>query len=176
MKQQSLTCTHFEIHEQTTHYLQSINRLVLGQHAQEVSFTFPKYGGIKARFAVFALFTSTGEKYILSVENLITAKGTLMAFEGEWDSDVAIKASYPSITACFPGLNQRTYRGLLVELLAIMYRVLATFDSQNIEDNSAAGINSLMTVDSYEVLTDVEWVEDMMNECDRCSTKDASLS
>ncbi|MEK4159493.1 MULTISPECIES: hypothetical protein [Paenibacillus] len=169
MKQQSLTCTHLEIREQTTHYLQSINRLVLGQHAQEVSIMLPKYGGIKARFVAFALFTSTGEKYILSVENLITAKGTLMAFEGEWDSDVAIKASYPSITACFPGLSQSTYRGLLVELLAIMYRVLTIFDSQDTDtdDNSAAGINSRMTVDCYEILTDVEWIEDMMHEYDR---------
>jgi hypothetical protein len=144
MKQQSLTCTHLEIREQTTHYLQSIDRLVLGQHAQEVSIMLTKYGGIKARFAAFALFTSTGEKYILSVENLITAKGTLMAFEGEWDSDVAIKASYPSITACFPGLSQSTYRGLIVELLAIMYRVLTIFDSQDTDDNSTAGINSRM--------------------------------
>lgn len=164
MKQITLTHTHLEIREQTSRYLKSLNGLILGQHAQEVTVTFPKYDGIKARFAVFALFTSSGVKYILSTENMITRKGTLMAFEGEWDSDVAIKTSYSSITTSFPGLSQRIYRSLLVELLAIMYRVLTTFDSQ---EAFTSGINNRITIDSYEVLTDVEWIEDLMNECDR---------
>ncbi len=169
MKQQTLTCSHLKISDQTTHYLQTFNGLVLGQQAQEELIAFPKYGVLKARFAVFALFTSTGEKYIFSVENMIVGKGILLAFEGEWDSDLAIRVSYPAITTCFPGLSQRTYRGLLVYLLGIMYRVLRTFDSQVTDDTSANEINSRISVDRYEVFTDIEWIEDMMNEYDRGS-------
>jgi hypothetical protein len=99
------------------------------------------------------------------IKNVKSGLGSLLIYDGDWCSTIAMSSSSRSVSACFPSAINRQRSGILHELGKIMYIVLSEFDNQIVEKSDDGGLAIIFTIDTYEVLTDLEWIEEIMEEC-----------
>ncbi|AGA60066.1 hypothetical protein Theco_4066 (plasmid) [Thermobacillus composti KWC4] len=156
--------TKVEMQEKARGYYQSIRGLVLWETGREITVTFAKYGGVRARFQFNALFSGAAAQFIVAIENANSGLGVLCVYEGDWDSRLAMSYASRFVTKCFPSTTDKQKRGILKELGELMYTVLTEFDSLVVERFKTKELTAEVRIDSYEVLTDIEWIEQIMDE------------
>lgn len=145
-------------------YKSTIKGLVIAETGKEAAVTFFKYGGIRTRFSFHVVFLGSTTHVIFLVSNMNTGVGVLNVWVGEWDTDLTMRSIYNSVSTCFPKAQYKQLRGILMEVGELIYSVLTEYDSpiaENIFDERLLGT---IKVNEYEVLTDVEWIEQIMEE------------
>ncbi|NHN35478.1 hypothetical protein [Paenibacillus agricola] len=154
-----------ELQGKVKDYYRSIHGLVIGESGREATVNFFKYGGIQAKYSIHAVFTGVSSQFIVMLSNGKSGIGSLVIYEGNWSSTLAMSAASRSVSACFPSAVDREHRGILYELGKMMYIVLTEFDTQSIEKTNNGSMAVILTIDQYKVLTDFEWIEDIMEKC-----------
>ena len=146
-------------------YSDSIQRLLIGEVGRTSTVTFMKYGGIQVEITMYALHIGESNHFLISVTNKITEEGYFFVYEGVWDHELVINTLYSYNLTCFREANFKDHRGILKEIGDLMYLVLTEFDGRfllSIDYDNKEKI--LVKKDVYEVLTDLEWIEEVMEE------------
>lgn len=157
--------THNELRVIAKQHANSLRGVVLGEVGREASVSFIKYGGsgVRTRFTMHAFFTGASSQFILSIVDETSDCGALSVYLGEWNCCLAMMNAARSINNLFPALPYKQRRGILKEIGKLMYVVLSEFDSQSRVNLETPYISAEMTIDKYGVLTDLEWIEEMMD-------------
>jgi hypothetical protein len=153
-----------ELQQKVAEYTRSISGIANGEVGRSATVSFLKYGGIRVQFTMYAVIVGGVTHYLVSITNPKTGQGELNVFEGDWDSSVVMSSTYRSVSKCFPMALFKHRRGILKEFGELMYNVLTEFDGQFSENISVDGLTAFLTIDRYEVLTDLEWIEQVMEE------------
>lgn len=147
-----------------TEYKSTIRGLVIDETGKEAAVTFFKYGGIRTRFSIHVVFLGSTTHFLFFVSNMNTGVGVLNVWEGEWDSDFTMRSIYNSVSTCFPMVQYKQLRGILMEIGELIYSVLTKYDEPIAESIFDEGPFGTIKVNLYEILTDVEWIEQIMEE------------
>jgi hypothetical protein len=145
-------------------HTQSLEGMIIGEVGYEEDVTFLKYGNLKSCFLVYAIFTGDRTQFVVTIINDVSGFGTLHIFESNWDNLLAMISGTRSIYSLYPLTTDKHRRGILKELGLIMYRVLKKFDNKVTSKIESSEYSIQISIDNYEVLTDLEWIEEVMEE------------
>ncbi|MDQ0896279.1 MULTISPECIES: type II toxin-antitoxin system HicB family antitoxin [unclassified Paenibacillus] len=142
-----------------------IQGVVIGEVGREASVNFISYGvgGVYIHFTFHALFTGAETQFYISIADKESDKGVLTGYKGDWSCPMAMMDASHTVNTLFPVLPYKQKRGILRELGKLMYKVLSEFDSKATLNLDSESIRAVLTIDRYEVLTDIEWIEEMMD-------------
>lgn len=156
---------HSDMEIELQRYSETIQGLLIGEVGRNSNVTFMKYGGIQLEIRMHALFVGERNHFFISIKNKMTENGFFLVFEGDWNHILVVNTLYSYNLRCFREANFKDHRGILKEIGDLMYLVLTEYDGRfhmiNDQDDKE---KIIVNKDVYEVLTDLEWIEEMMEE------------
>ncbi|GKS12885.1 hypothetical protein YDYSY3_38850 [Paenibacillus chitinolyticus] len=145
-------------------FIQSISGIIIQESLTRTSYYYPKFGALTMRFTLHVVFTGSCLYFGMTVENKLLFSKGLVILEGRWENDQAMKLVYHSINQCYPKATFKEKRGMMKDLGAAIYTHLHNC-TESIQSRSSQSIVEVRTkYDCYEPLTDIEWIEEIMEE------------
>lgn len=151
-----------ELRQIVREYVERISGLIIDESGGESTFTYLKYGGITVKYSFQVIFLGYTTHYLISFRNLDTNDGACHVLEGDWDPVFVMSSLYTSIFQCFRTSTFKYRRGIHKGLGELIYTILAVFDGQYTENLNNNEITAHVKLDRHEVLIDLEWIEEIM--------------
>jgi hypothetical protein len=114
---------------------------------------------------VHCFHTGTKAKYLITLTNERASNSSAVLLEGsEWDALSIMRAATIIVRNVFPGFGFREQRSILMDIGKASYKVIGQLSHGINWGENAEELVLNITVDPYQPLIDIDWIEERMEE------------